>query len=112
NAVNILAKNFIVFAVASIAFWVVGFALMFGDGTPLIALKGFLLKGADSSPSVADASTGVFTSLTWTGVPLAAKFFFQLVFAGTAATIVSGAVAERVKVISFIVFSFFLGAVI
>ena len=45
---------------------------------------------------------GVFTALNWTGVPLFAKFFFQLVFAGTAATIVSGAVAERIKFGSFV----------
>src|SRR4029078_4664025 len=43
-----------------------------------------------------------------TGVPLWAKFFFQLVFAGTAATIVSGAVAERIKFLSFFVFSFLM----
>jgi Amt family ammonium transporter len=110
NAVNILAKNFIVFAVASIAYWVVGFGLMFGDGTALVGLSGFLLKGPDNSPAMGDAYAGVFDSLNWTGVPLAAKFFFQLVFAGTAATIVSGAVAERIKFLSFILFSFFLVA--
>ena len=112
NAVNILAKNFIVFAVSSLAFWVIGFGLMFGDGTPLLGLSGWLLKGADNSPAMGEAYAGVFTSLNWTGVPLSAKFFFQLVFAGTAATIVSGAVAERVKFLSFIVFSFLLVAVI
>jgi Amt family ammonium transporter len=112
NAVNILAKNFIVFAVSSLAFWVVGFGLMFGDGNPFVGLKGFFLTGADNSPAMADAYQGVFTALNWTGVPLAAKFFFQLVFAGTAATIVSGAVAERIKFLSFIVFSFFLVALI
>ena len=112
NAVNILAKNFIVFAVSSLAFWGIGFALMFGDGTPLLGLKGWLLTGADNSPALGEAYQGVFTSLNWTGVPLSVKFFFQLVFAGTAATIVSGAVAERIKFISFIVFSFVLVAVI
>jgi Amt family ammonium transporter len=52
-----------------------------------------------------DAYSGAYGSLSWTGVPLMAKFFFQLVFAGTAATIVSGAVAERIKYLSFIAFS-------
>jgi Amt family ammonium transporter len=112
NAVNILAKNFIVFAVSSIAFWIVGFALMFGDGNPFVGLSGWLLGGADNSPATGDQYQGVFGSLNWTGVPLYAKFFFQLVFAGTAATIVSGAVAERVKFVSFIVFSFLLVAII
>lgn len=112
NAVNILAKNFIVFAVSSIAFWVVGFGLMFGDGSWLIGMQGWFLLGADNSPATGEAYFGIFSALNWTGVPLEAKFFFHLVFAGTAATIVSGAVAERIKFVSFIVFSFAMVAVI
>lgn len=112
NAVNILAKNFIVFAVSSIAFWCIGFGLMFGDGNSFLGLNGWALSGADNSPAMGDAYSGVFSSLNWTGVPLSAKFFFQLVFAGTAATIVSGVVAERIKFISFILFSALLVAVI
>jgi len=109
NAVNILAKNFIVFAVSSLAFWVIGFGLMFGDGSDYgYGMTGWLLNGPDNSPAMGEAYSGVFGSLNWTGVPLFAKFFFQLVFAGTAATIVSGAVAERIKFLSFIVFSFLL----
>jgi Amt family ammonium transporter len=112
NAVNILAKNFIVFAISSIAFWVVGFGLMFGDGNDWFGWQGWFLHGPDNSPATGDAYSGIFSALNWTGVPLSAKFFFQLVFAGTAATIVSGAVAERIKFISFILFSFILVAVI
>jgi Amt family ammonium transporter len=113
NAVNILAKNFIVFAVSSLAFWIVGFGLMFGDGSDYgWGMTGWLLGGADNSPATGTAYSGVFGALNWTGVPLYAKFFFQLVFAGTAATIVSGAVAERIKFLSFIVFSFLLVGVI
>jgi Amt family ammonium transporter len=112
NAVNILAKNFVVFAVASIAFFAIGFGLMFGDGTPFFGTSGWMLQGADNSPATADAYTGVFSALNWTGVPLTAKFFFQLVFAGTAATIVSGAVAERVKFLTFIAFSAVLVAIV
>lgn len=107
NVVTILAKNFIVFAVSSIAFLVIGFGLMFGDGSPLFGTHGlWFLGGADNSPAMGDAYKGAYSALNWTGVPLWAKFFFQLVFAGTAATIVSGAVAERIKFGAFYLFSF------
>jgi len=113
NCVNILFKNFAVFAVSSIAFLVLGFGLMFGDGNPLLGLKGLLfVTGADNSPALGAAYQGVYSALNWTGVPLWAKFFFQLVFAGTAATIVSGAVAERIKFKAFILFTLFMVGVI
>lgn len=109
NVVNILSKNFIVFAVSSLGFLVLGWGLMFGDGNGFIGLSGlFMASGADNSPAVGEAYQGVYSSISWTGVPFWAKFFFQLVFCGTAATIVSGAVAERIKYLSFIVFSLFL----
>src|SRR3989338_5109808 len=98
NCVNIISKNFVVFAASSISFWVIGWGLMFGDGSPYLGLKGLLfLHGADNSPATGEIYQGVYSAINWTGVPLLAKFFFQLVFAGTAATIVSGAVAERIK---------------
>ena len=107
NTVTIMAKNFIVFAVSSVAFLVLGFGIMFGDGTALFGTHGlWFVGGADNSPATGDAYQGVYGALNWTGVPLWAKFFFQLVFAGTAATIVSGAVAERVRFGAFYLFSF------
>ena len=107
NSTNILSKNFIVFAVSSIAFWVLGYGLMFGNGTGFMGTEGLLfLGGADNSPATGEAYKGAYAALNWTGVPLLAKFFFQLVFAGTAATIVSGCVAERIKYFAFIMFSF------
>ncbi len=113
NSVNILAKNFIVFAIASVSFWFIGWGLMFGNGNPLIGLEGiFFAGGADNSPVMGEAYQGAYKALNWTGVPLWAKFFFQLVFAGTAATIVSGAVAERIKFKSFIFFSFILVSIL
>ncbi len=96
NTVNILSKNVIVFGMASISFWLVGWGFMYGEGNPFIGLNDFLL----SIPGEEG------------GVPKEASFFFQLVFAATAATIVSGAVAERIKYPSFFVFSFLLVAVI
>lgn len=109
NAVNVLAKNLIVFALSTIAFWAIGFGLMFSDGNGFIGTSGgFFLSGEDTSPATGDAYRGIFDSLSWTGVPLSAKFLFQLVFAGTAATIVSGAVAERIKFVDFLIFSVLL----
>lgn len=110
NAVNILAKNFIVFAISSIAFWVIGFGLMFGNGNSFVGLKSFLpdlMMASDGSTNMPAAS-----ALDWAKVAPSVKFFFQLVFAGTAATIVSGAVAERIKFGSFMVFSFVLVALV
>ncbi|MCE9526410.1 MAG: adenylate cyclase, partial [Planctomycetales bacterium] len=113
NCVNILSKNFIVFAVTTIGFWVLGWGLMFGGGSEFVGLEGlFLLGGEDNSPAIGDAYKGVYSAINWTAVPLEAKFFFQLVFAGTAATIVSGAVAERIKYLSFILFSFIMAIAI
>jgi Amt family ammonium transporter len=113
NTVNILFKNFVVFAVSSMAFLFLGFGLMFGDGNPVVGLSGLLFASrADNSPATGDAYKGVYHALNWTGVPFWAKFFFQLVFAGTAATIVSGAVAERIKFKSFLVFTLFMVGVI
>src|SRR5688572_118140 len=112
NAVNILAKNFVVFAISSIAFWLIGFAFMFGGtkgaegvtASSFIGLTGFM-------PSLTGEGEN-FPGLSWAAVPESIKFFFQLVFAGTAATIVSGAVAERIKFGSFMIFSFLLVALL
>jgi ammonium transporter, Amt family len=113
NTVNILAKNFIVFAISSLSFYMIGWGLMFGDGNALFGTEGlFFVSGADNSPAMGDVYAGLYSALNWTGVPLWAKFFFQLVFAGTAATIVSGAVAERIKFHAFIVFSFAMVGII
>lgn len=112
NAVNILAKNFVVFGIASLAFWAIGFALMFGDGNAFFGTSGWFTLGPDNSPAMGDAYIGVFSALNWAGVPLMAKFFFQLAFAATAATIVSGCVAERIHYPAFMVFALFLAAVV
>lgn len=104
NAVNILSKNFIVFAVSSLGFLLLGWGLMFGGDNPLIGTQNLFILG--------NANLDFFNDVLTSNVPFWGKFFFQLVFCGTAATIVSGAVAERVKYISFIVFSFVLTLVI
>jgi Amt family ammonium transporter len=102
NVVNVLAKNLMVVASTSIIFFLCGFALMFGNGNPFVGTTGFMVPN--------DAS--LFESLSWSQVPVSVKFFFQMVFAATAATIVSGAVAERIHYSAFIIFGIVMGAVI
>jgi Amt family ammonium transporter len=112
NTNNIMMKNLMDFSIGSVAFWAVGFALMFGDGNSFIGWSGWFLSGADNSPATGDAYQGVYSALNWTGVPLFAKFMFQLVFAATAATIVSGAMAERTKFSAYLIYSFVVSAFI
>ena len=100
NTVNILSKNFIVFAVSSLGFLLLGWGLMFGGDNPIIGTQHLFVLG--------NADLSFYDDTLTSNVPFWGKFFFQLVFCGTAATIVSGAVAERVKYISFIIFSFVL----
>ncbi|MDP2267655.1 MAG: ammonia permease, partial [Deltaproteobacteria bacterium] len=55
NSVNILTKNFIVFAVASLSFWFIGWGLMFGNGSPFAGMEGlFFAGGADNSPAIGE----------------------------------------------------------
>jgi ammonium transporter, Amt family len=92
NVVMILLKNVTVVAVASLLFYFIGFGIMFGEGNGFMGWTLF-------SPGVHDG-----VGVTPPGVPLFVFLFFQMVFAATAATIVSGAVAERVKLWPFLMF--------
>lgn len=104
NTVNILSKNFIVFAVSSLGFLLLGWGIMFGGDNPFMGTENLFILG--------NQDLSAYDSTLTSTVPFWGKFFFQLVFCGTAATIVSGAVAERVKYVSFIIFSFVLTLVI
>lgn len=103
NATNILTKNLVDFCVGALAYWIIGFGIMFGAGNALFGTSGFFLN---------ESSADTFSSLSWTGVPLMAKYLFQLVFAATAATIVSGAMAERTQFRSYLVYATFICAVV
>lgn len=111
NATNVLAKNLIVFCVSVLAFWIMGFGLMFGNGNGWIGKTGFLFE-AFTPPAYNTFSQG-FDSLqvAYPGQPWMVVFFLHLVFAGTTATIVSGAMAERVRFWAFFWFSFLLIAI-
>src|ERR1700752_3692902 len=71
NTVNILSKNFIVFAISSLAFYLFGWGLMFGNGNGFVGLEGLLMaSGADNSPATGDAYAGAYKAIAWTGIPL------------------------------------------
>lgn len=97
NACNILTKNFLDFCMASLGFFVVGYGLMFGDGNGFIGIKGFCLAGLDS---------------TVNGLPLYAFWLFQAAFCGAAATIVAGGMAERMKFVAYLSYSFLISALV
>ena len=100
NAVNILAKNLIVFTLSTLTFWSVGFSIMFsGTDNPLWGLEGLFLSGEPQTYGLEPFPTGL---------PVPVFFLFQVAFAGVAATIVSGAVAERIKFLDFLIFSILL----
>ena len=95
NATNLMAKNTIDFVVASLIFMAFGFALMMGtDYKGLIGISGWFLHGENYD------------------VGRYLMFFWQLVFAGTAATIVSGAVAERLKFKAYLLYTLAVSAII
>ena len=96
NTVNILAKNLIVFAIATLVYWSIGFSIMFAGDHPFIGAGGFFLTGEPSTYGLDPFPAGL---------PVPVFFLFQAAFAATAATIVSGAVAERVEFLAFLLFS-------
>lgn len=99
NAGNIVMKNLMDFCTGSLIFWLLGFGIMFGvDKAGLIGTTGFAL-------------TGSFKYLGLS-IPLLAFLLFQTVFAATAATIVSGAMAERTKFVSYFIYSIVISAVV
>ncbi|WP_396335490.1 ammonium transporter [Clostridium sp.] len=99
NAGNIIMKNLMDFALGSLIYWIIGFGLMFGkDAAGIIGIQGFFTDGTAENAA--------------TSVNNYAFLFFQTVFCATAATIVSGAMAERTKFISYCIYSAIISAVI
>ena len=94
NTANILMKNFCDFMCGSVLFWILGFPLMYGSGNSFVGWDGFFAIGSDSN------------------VPAECTFIFQTVFCATAATIVSGAMAERTKFSMYFIYSMLISAIV
>jgi len=94
NTCNILTKNFLDYCMASIGFFIFGYAIMFGSENQFIGLKGWFLSGAQSGADI----------------PLYAFWLFQAAFCGAAATIVAGGMAGRMKFQAYLIYSFVISA--
>ncbi len=95
NTINYMTKSFLDFCIASLGFWAFGFALMMGGsaaGAGIIGTTGFFLVDFADTELVG--------------------WLFQMVFAGTAATIIAGAMAERTRVNAYFAYSFIVGALV
>ena len=99
NAGNIIMKNLMDFAIGTPLFWLLGFGLMFGGSGALIG-------------SLDPMVLGDYSAILPEGVPLPAFLIFQTVFCATAATIVSGAMAERTKFSSYCLYSAIISLVV
>lgn len=97
NAGNIIMKNLMDFCIGTPVFWLVGFGLMFGGTSSLVGSIGGIASEANYG-----------TSMLPNGIPFFAFLIFQTVFCATAATIVSGAMAERTKFSSYCLYSFII----
>ena len=97
NAANVLTKNVLDFSFAALGYFIFGYAIMYGTEGLLVGTEGWFLSGVTSPVD---------------GVPVEAFWLFQVVFAGAAATIVAGAVAERMKFVAYMAYSFILTAFI
>lgn len=97
NVCNILTKNFLDFCMASLGFFVFGYAIMFGSGNGFLGWSGWCLNGIES----ADLSVSPY-----------AFWLFQAAFCGAAATIVAGGMAERMKFPAYLIYSFLISAFI
>ena len=99
NSSNIIMKNLMDFVLCTLCFFVIGFALMFGGSNPIVGTTGFFDPTSIDLQQFKDLTPGVF-------------MIFQTVFCATAATIVSGAMAERTKFSSYLIYSALISLII
>lgn len=110
NTAEILTKNIALFSVACVMFMIVGYNLMYpGGGTPFVPEIAFLVSESVDAAAFAALAAGEEGASYYSGM---SDFFFQVVFVATAMSIVSGAVAERMKLFSFLMFAVVFTAII
>ena len=106
NVGAVVGKIMVNLAISTVVFWSVGFAIAFGTGNDLFGTEGFFMDV--SAGSVND----VFASLSWSDVPIEAKFLFQVVFCAVSLAIVWGTMLDRTKFRVYVVFAIFFAGII
>jgi ammonium transporter, Amt family len=106
NVGAVVGKIMVNLAISTVVFWSVGFAIAFGTGNQLFGTEGFFMDV--SAGSVND----VFASLSWSDVPIEAKFLFQVVFCAVSLAIVWGTMLDRTKFRVYVVFAIFFAGII
>jgi ammonium transporter, Amt family len=99
NVGSVVAKILVNLAIAALLFWAVGFALAFGTGNAIIGTQGWFLTAAPGQVNE------VYAGLSWTQVPLSAKFLFQVAFCAVSLAIVWGTMLERTKFAVYVIFA-------
>ncbi|MDB5085825.1 MAG: ammonium transporter, partial [Bacilli bacterium] len=106
NAGHIAGKQILSFAIVSLVFWAVGFAIAFGTGNSFMGTAGWFMQVTE------DQANTVFASLKASDVPLGAKYLFEVVFAGVSLAIMWGGLAERAKLVVYFLFGIVFSALI
>ncbi len=101
NNATVLTKNIALFAISCIMYYFVGYQLMYGDGGSLMGSFS-IMDMTESTEAIADAAS----------YPVASDFFFQVMFVATAASVISGTIAERMKLWPFLLFVVVLSGII
>ncbi len=112
NASMICLKNIGIYSIAGLAYFIVGYNLMYVDVGDLIGTFDFLYGPSAAEKALLDGDASALGSVVDNGYAVMSDWFFQMVFVATAASIVSGAIAERIKLWSFFAFTLVLTAFI
>ena len=101
NNATVLTKNIALFSISCLMYYFIGYQLMYGDGGAFMGSLS-IMDMTESTAKVADAAS----------YPVASDFFFQVMFVATAASVISGTIAERMKLWPFLIFVVILSGVI
>ncbi len=112
NASMICLKNIGIYSIAGLAYFIIGYNIMYVDVGDLIGSFDFLYGPSGAEKALLDGDVGAIAGVVDNGYAVMSDWFFQMVFVATAASIVSGAIAERIKLGAFFVFTLVLTAFI